>query len=45
MLIDRGLMTDSGYKSIKITKQNSTWFILDSPGSLIIPIDSDLTDG
>ena len=45
MLIDRALWADFGSKSIKITKQNSTWFILDSPGSLIIPIDSDLTDG
>ena len=38
-LIEKGLMTDAGYKSIEIAKQNGSWTILDTVDELIIPED------
>ncbi len=38
-LIDNGLMTEAGYKSIEIAKQNGSWTILDDVEELIIPND------
>lgn len=38
-LIDSGLMTQAGYESIEIAKQNGSWTILDSVEELIIPDD------
>ncbi|NJK93920.1 MAG: hypothetical protein HC905_02430 [Bacteroidales bacterium] len=38
-LIDCGLMTVEGFKSIEIAKQNGSWTILDTAESLIIPND------
>lgn len=38
-LIDNGLMTEAGYKSIEIAKQNGSWTILDDVEELIIPKD------
>lgn len=38
-LIADGLMTDAGYKSIEVAKQNGSWTILDSVEELIIPPD------
>jgi len=38
-LIGRGLMTEAGYKSIDVAKQNGSWTILDSVDQLIIPED------
>ncbi len=38
-LIDQGLMSEAGYKSIDIAKENGSWTILDSVESLIIPED------
>lgn len=38
-LIDGQLMTDAGYKSIEIAKQNGSWIILDDVEALIIPGD------
>lgn len=38
-LIAKGLMTDAGYKSIEIAKENGSWTILDSVEELIIPAD------
>lgn len=40
-LIQHGLMTDAGYKSIKIAEQNGSWTILDEVEELIIPQDLD----
>lgn len=40
-LIDNGLMTQAGYKSIEIAKQNGSWTILDEVEDLIIPDDLD----
>lgn len=37
--IDNGLMTEAGYKSIEIAKQNGSWTILDDVEELIIPKD------
>jgi uncharacterized protein YdeI (YjbR/CyaY-like superfamily) len=36
-LIESGLMTDAGYKSIETAKQNGSWAILDEVEALIIP--------
>ena len=38
-LIESGLMTDAGYKSIETAKQNGSWAILDEVEALIIPED------
>ena len=38
-LIDKGLMTEAGYISIEIAKQNGSWTILDAVEELIIPED------
>lgn len=38
-LIDCGLMTESGYESIKTAKLNGSWTILDEVEELIIPPD------
>lgn len=38
-LIEKGLMTEAGFKSIDIAKQNGSWTILDSVEELIIPED------
>lgn len=38
-LIEKGLMTDAGYKSINLAKQNGSWTILDTVDQLIIPED------
>ncbi|MEG1239315.1 MAG: YdeI/OmpD-associated family protein [Flavobacterium sp.] len=38
-LIAEGLMTDAGYKSIEVAKENGSWTILDSVEELIIPAD------
>lgn len=38
-LIESGLMTEAGYKSIEIAKQNNSWTILDEVEELIIPKD------
>ncbi|SER80967.1 YdeI/OmpD-associated family protein [Pedobacter rhizosphaerae] len=42
-LIERGLMTDAGLKSIEVAKQNGSWTILDEVEQLIIP--DDLKEG
>lgn len=38
-LIENGLMTEAGYKSIAIAKENGSWTILDEVEELIIPED------
>lgn len=38
-LIEDGLMTEAGYRSIEITKENGSWNILDSVEALIVPED------
>lgn len=38
-LIDSGMMTQSGYESIKVAKSNGSWTILDEVEELIIPKD------
>lgn len=38
-LIEKGLMTDAGYRSIDIAKQNGSWTILDTVEDLVIPKD------
>src|SRR5690606_6945779 len=38
-LITDGLMTDAGYKSIEIAKENGSWTILDEVEELIVPDD------
>lgn len=38
-LIDIGLMTQAGYESIEIAKQNGSWTILDTVEALMIPED------
>lgn len=38
-LIECGLMTDAGFESIEVAKQNGSWSILDTSDSLIIPSD------
>ncbi len=38
-LIEKGLMTDAGYKSIEIAKENGSWTILDSVEELMLPED------
>ena len=39
--IAEGLMTEAGYKSIEIAKQNGSWTILDEVEELVIPEDLD----
>lgn len=39
LLIDNGLMTEAGHKSIEVAKQNGSWTILDDVEELIIPQD------
>jgi len=39
VLIEKGLLTESGYRSIEIAKQNGSWTILDEVEELIIPND------
>jgi uncharacterized protein YdeI (YjbR/CyaY-like superfamily) len=39
LLIDNGLMTEAGHKSIEVAKQNGSWTILDDVEALIIPKD------
>ncbi len=38
-LIDQGLMSEAGFKSIEIAKENGSWTILDGVEALIIPKD------
>lgn len=38
-LIDAGLMTDAGFRSIETAKQNGSWSLLDEVEELIIPKD------
>lgn len=38
-LIEEGLMTDAGYRTIEIAKQNGSWEILDEVEELIVPKD------
>ncbi|MCH7400881.1 YdeI family protein [Belliella kenyensis] len=38
-LTEQGLMTEEGYKSIEIAKENGSWTILDEVEELIIPED------
>lgn len=38
-LIEQGLMTEAGFKSIETAKQNDSWTILDDVEELIIPQD------
>ena len=38
-LIDQGLMTEAGLKSIQIAKQNGSWTVLDDVEALKIPVD------
>lgn len=38
-LIDKGLMTKSGYECIDIAQQNGSWTILDEVEDLVIPAD------
>lgn len=38
-LIDQKLMTNEGYKSIEIAKENGSWTILDEVEALVIPED------
>lgn len=38
-IIGNGLMTQAGYESIEIAKQNGSWTILDEVEELIIPED------
>jgi uncharacterized protein YdeI (YjbR/CyaY-like superfamily) len=38
-LIESGLMTEAGYKSIETAKQNGSWIILDEVEELSIPLD------
>lgn len=38
-LIEKGLMTEAGYKSIEVAKHNGSWTILDDVEQLIIPED------
>jgi len=40
-LIEQGLMTEAGFKSIETAKQNGSWTILDEVEELIIPADLD----
>ncbi|QHT71816.1 hypothetical protein GXP67_36710 [Rhodocytophaga rosea] len=40
-LIERGLMSEAGYKSIEIAKLNGSWTILDEVEDLVIPKDLD----
>lgn len=41
-LIEQGLMTEAGFKSIETAKKNGSWSILDEVEELVIP--QDLTD-
>ncbi|SMC66122.1 YdeI/OmpD-associated family protein [Pedobacter africanus] len=38
-LIQQGLMTEAGYKSIEVAKENGSWTILDSVEDLTVPED------
>lgn len=38
-LIDQDLMTEAGFASIKIAKENGSWTLLDSVEALVIPND------
>jgi uncharacterized protein YdeI (YjbR/CyaY-like superfamily) len=38
-LISQGIMTNAGYRTIEIAKQNGSWTILDEAEALIIPQD------
>lgn len=38
-LIDQGLMSEAGYKSIEIAKENGSWTILDAVEALVVPED------
>lgn len=38
-LIDQGRMTEAGYKSIEVAKENGSWEILDEIEALVIPED------
>lgn len=38
-LIDQGRMTEEGYKSIEVAKENGSWTILDGVEALVIPED------
>lgn len=41
-LIEAGLMTEAGYKSIETAKQNGSWIILDDVEELIVPKDLEM---
>ncbi|HWW43301.1 YdeI/OmpD-associated family protein [Pedobacter sp.] len=41
-LIEDGLMTEAGYKSIETAKQNGSWIILDEVEELIVPKDLEM---
>jgi uncharacterized protein YdeI (YjbR/CyaY-like superfamily) len=41
-LIEDGLMTEGGYKSIETAKQNGSWIILDEVEELIVPKDLEM---
>lgn len=41
-LIEQGLMSEAGLKSIEIAKQNGSWTILDEVEELFIPADLDI---
>lgn len=43
ILIDKGLMTASGYQSIEIAKSNGSWTLLDQVEKLVIPEDLERT--
>lgn len=42
VLIDKELMTEAGYKSIEIAKENGSWTILDAVEALITPVDLEI---
>ncbi len=44
-LIDKGHMTDQGFASIELAKQNGSWTILDDVEELIVPADLDIKFG
>lgn len=41
-LIENGLMTEAGHKSIEIAKQNGSWTILDEVEELMVPKDLEM---
>lgn len=39
VLIEQGLMTEAGFKSIEVAKQNGSWTVLDEVEELVVPND------